>query len=241
MHNRKPIAGAGASFRFTSTSSEGGILVLPTGAQSIDITCLKRVKTYLQKYASSWYLFLKNSEKWGLELKNHSLFLITGSDMTDSWALAAYSNNGRQTELSFNLNIGTEAAGTASTTYSWEDTNYPFHRVSKGQKGVKNQCVFARMLRISISDPLFGRLKQVIKVKDDAYGGKTPSGRNTSSKAGLANKLFTLLHPSKSSPASNNEEANLSIEDVIITEAFEDCPKVSNHYYQLHVKLVNPP
>jgi len=80
--------------------------------------------------------FLKQATKHGLRwyeyanvtrqrlAKNGSLYLVTGSDKTDSWGIASCSNSSKGDEVSLKFTAAQIASGSSSYAYKWE-TNSP--------------------------------------------------------------------------------------------------------------------
>lgn len=124
-------------FRFTCSSSEGAILLLPDGACRRDL--VKKRKDFSEHAicnALRWYRFA--NEEQGREIPNGSLILVTGCDMAVSWGIASLSgpcgSNGVELNFVPSHGIGMD---TSTITYSWQ-TNCsaivragPKHRISR--------------------------------------------------------------------------------------------------------------
>jgi hypothetical protein len=74
------------------------------------------------KHGLSWYEYA-NVTRQRLA-KNGSLYLVTGCDKTDSWAIASCSNSSTEDEVSLKFTAAQIASGSSSYAYKWE-TNSP--------------------------------------------------------------------------------------------------------------------
>ncbi|KAJ7850410.1 hypothetical protein B0H14DRAFT_3665157, partial [Mycena olivaceomarginata] len=67
---------------------QGAVLALPHGAELKRLKNVQPVREYAQKYAKTWYEYLKHTK--GLVVENGSLYLITGCEKVMSWGMATY-------------------------------------------------------------------------------------------------------------------------------------------------------
>jgi hypothetical protein len=114
--------------------------------------------------APTWYHHVNNGQ--GFDIGLNSLYLITGCDKAEAWALAAHSDTNGETSISLNLSVPSVVQGGASYSYRWEKHQSVQGRVSSNTLGVKNQCVFARGFRISVSENKSLPLSPSVKVEN---------------------------------------------------------------------------
>ncbi|PPQ64795.1 hypothetical protein CVT26_002627 [Gymnopilus dilepis] len=152
LHSENPL-----DVSFTSTEPEGAILILPNGASREDLTSTDRFHEYARKNAPHWYQYMNH---YGSAAHaNGSLFLVTGCDKTDDWALASFplhaGNTKRSLDLRYTWRPGHEPPwtdpGTAETNFYFLTENSPRNFKEK------NQCVFVRGLRISLTQQSWQR------------------------------------------------------------------------------------
>jgi hypothetical protein len=139
VHPSELPVGGSTSVAFTSSSEEGALLYLPTGADSQDLLNYELFLACAIKNASAWYEYANSEMGW--RIGSDSLYLITGCDKTDSWALAAHSGTAGATKISLKLNMKL-AEGNASYCYEWENHHSAQGRVSSNPTALMNQCVF---------------------------------------------------------------------------------------------------
>jgi hypothetical protein len=163
---------AGTASRFAWRTSEGAILHLPNGASRL--ACRPELfKEHAIKHGSNWYRFAK--QKLHCEIPNGGLYLITGTDKTDSWMVGAFSQESSEGELLLSLGATEVAEGTVSYTYLWVPPGSATHRTGpyidqddsanpedmdaierdnvlfrNDAPGDQNQCPFVRGYRISL-------------------------------------------------------------------------------------------
>ena len=113
-----PDEAASASFRCRRNKS-GAFLSLPFNANSVDAIRTKAFETYIRKHCDSWLDFAVIND---LDVRMEEIILVTGCDLTSSWAMAAFVN---PSNLEISLGMRASEAGIAS--FQWSVTNQPHH------------------------------------------------------------------------------------------------------------------
>ena len=149
-------ASIGASFRFTSSCSEGSILHLPDGARREDLGNKQKFLDHAFKYGHSWYEHA-NGPTFGRRISNGSLHLITGCDKSESWGIATFSGSAEECGLSLDFQVNAIGGGGFSFACSEGKYTMPKSRVfpatpDEVQQGKQNQCLFFRSITITIRE-----------------------------------------------------------------------------------------
>ena len=135
-------------------------------------------------HALSWYEYANNVLR--LDIGNDSLYLITGCDKAEAWALAAQFGTDNQTNLSLRLDVASVAEGGISYSYRWEHQQPDGGRVSSNDLHVKNQSVFSRGFKVSVRNGSW-ILPRSIKVENsDGQFLPRPEFRCTATRSGGA-------------------------------------------------------
>jgi hypothetical protein len=161
---------------------------------------------YASKHAVEWYQYA-NSVKEGWRIGSDELCLVTGTDKTDSWALAAYSNTARSAGIEIKLNVKF-VEGRASYSYECEDYQTIQPRVSSDPAALKNQCVFARAFRISIKQDLLRALPMQVAVSPGDYKARTECKGSRSRSGGFLSRLLGRVSSVGGTGAQNGETTN---------------------------------
>ena len=86
LHSMVPV-GLEGSFQFSSTCSEGAVLILPDGASRTDLRNIKMLRDLAAKNASIWYDFARGPA--GRDAPDGSLYLVTGFDKATRWGVSS--------------------------------------------------------------------------------------------------------------------------------------------------------
>ncbi|KAJ7679997.1 hypothetical protein B0H14DRAFT_2192421, partial [Mycena olivaceomarginata] len=88
---------AGAVVEISTSSKETAVLLLPDGASRTDLR-RKKFRDYALKNAQRWYAFVNGD----LErmVNNGDLYLVTGTDKSSSWSVAAFENHSEDCKVS---------------------------------------------------------------------------------------------------------------------------------------------
>ncbi|KAJ7592698.1 hypothetical protein C8J56DRAFT_741653, partial [Mycena floridula] len=98
------------------------------------------------KHAVSWYRFVNNT--LGREVRNSSLYLITGWDKAASWGVASFSDCEADGSVSLKFLV-IAPDGDNHLSYTWQTHNSIAHRTGATEDGTQNNCVFLRGFRIA--------------------------------------------------------------------------------------------
>ncbi|KIK49990.1 hypothetical protein GYMLUDRAFT_266261 [Collybiopsis luxurians FD-317 M1] len=74
---------------FTSSASQGAVLIMPEGGRKEDHEQHQKFAQYAVEYAHAWY---QHVEDLGLGISNGSMYLVTGCDKTRAWGVASFTN-----------------------------------------------------------------------------------------------------------------------------------------------------
>ncbi|KJA20821.1 hypothetical protein HYPSUDRAFT_42617 [Hypholoma sublateritium FD-334 SS-4] len=80
---------------FSVAAPEGAILILPKGAMREELIDPTVLHPYIKEHAVSWYQYFNGSNdhtKHTYPIPNGTIWIITGVDLTDSWAMATMQN-----------------------------------------------------------------------------------------------------------------------------------------------------
>ncbi|KDR69320.1 hypothetical protein GALMADRAFT_145697 [Galerina marginata CBS 339.88] len=152
-HSESPL-----DISFTSTEQEGAILILPDGASREDLISTARFHEYAKRNAPHWYQVVNGYG--GVVHTNGSLFLVTGCDKARNWAAASFPYHANNSETSVDLRYTWQPdyeppwdSGTAVTKFYAP----PSFKKVPNSGTAKNQCVFVRGMRISLSEPSWSK------------------------------------------------------------------------------------
>ncbi|KAI9456373.1 hypothetical protein BJY52DRAFT_1276518, partial [Lactarius psammicola] len=156
-HAAGPDEGTSASFK-CSRRNNGAFLSLPFNGVSEDAMRTKAFETYIRKHCDSWLEFAWAND---IDVRLEDIILVTGCDLTSSWAMAAFVN---PLDLEISLNVRPTEAGSAR--FQWTMTNQPHHNeVSENVE--KSHCVFLRGFCVKRILPFFKTLKAAAEPRPD--------------------------------------------------------------------------
>ncbi|KAH9008785.1 hypothetical protein EDB85DRAFT_1542726 [Lactarius pseudohatsudake] len=130
--------GEGTSASFRCRRNKGAFLSLPFNANRADTIRTKAFETYIRKHYDSWLRFAIVND---LDVRLEDIILVTGCDLTSSWAMAAFVNSW---DPEITLSVHASRAGGAR--FQWSVTNQPHNNETK-QNVEKSHCVFIRGFR----------------------------------------------------------------------------------------------
>ncbi|KAK0435528.1 hypothetical protein EV421DRAFT_1716647 [Armillaria borealis] len=151
--------GGGAGFEFSCSSTQAAILVLPDGGERHESNFLGLFHECASENALHWYQHF-NGPGQRREIRNGSLYLVTGFDKCSSWGTACYHfpNDNYSVSLRFLIAGMGEFAGTIS--HRWEvqaGVHQRNHQCDTTSDPVRaNQTVFLRGYSISVRDKNMG-------------------------------------------------------------------------------------
>ncbi|KAH9171310.1 hypothetical protein EDB89DRAFT_1118021 [Lactarius sanguifluus] len=146
-----------ASASFRCRRNKGAFLSLPFNADSVDAIRTKIFGRYIRKHCDSWLEFATIN---GLGVRLEDIVLVTGCDLTSSWAMAVFVNSWDPIRLSV------QASQAGSARFQWDVTNQP-HNNEPNQNVVKSHCVFIRGFRAKRVFLFFKTLKAAAEPRPD--------------------------------------------------------------------------
>ncbi|KAF8196276.1 hypothetical protein K438DRAFT_1934039 [Mycena galopus ATCC 62051] len=165
-------AGAVVEISAASTSKEAAILLLPEGGSRVDLRSLKKFRDYAVKHAQHWYDFVNRD----LEriVGNGDLYLVTGTDKSSSWGVAALENRCEDGRVSLKLKAAQTATAGASCTWEWETaTSFarsgPRRPPEEASWG-RNQTIFLRGYKVVVRPYPLMKLVKAISIVNSKPG-----------------------------------------------------------------------
>jgi hypothetical protein len=135
-------------------------LVMPDGALSEDLRHYKPVEKYISDNAKSWYEYVE-SDDCGMPTENGDIRVVVGMDKVSSWGMATFENVNAEEPLQFELKDDGRRSESHARTYKWDGivegrAGPPEEEIRDLLQGpnttpLRNQCVFARTLNVSIA------------------------------------------------------------------------------------------
>ncbi len=156
--------GGGVGFEFSCSSTRAAILVLPDGGERYD----SRYPGLLHKYASEnahhWYRYFNGEQ--GMEIRNGSLYLVTGCDKCHSWGTACFHSPSENRSISLRFLIAGVGEVRGGISHRWE-VQAGVHRRNHQcamSSDAANQTIFLRGYSISVREiPMI--LKRILGTK----------------------------------------------------------------------------
>ncbi|KAI9456371.1 hypothetical protein BJY52DRAFT_1121208 [Lactarius psammicola] len=102
-----------------SRRNKGAFLSLPFNGVSEDAMRTKAFETYIRKHCDSWLKFALAKE---IDVRLEDIILVTGCDLTSSWAMAAFVN-----PLDPEISLSVRPTEAGSARFQWTVTNQPHH------------------------------------------------------------------------------------------------------------------
>ncbi|KAF8439122.1 hypothetical protein L210DRAFT_2246452 [Boletus edulis BED1] len=192
------------NYEFTLSSREGGVLILPEGAERY---YLRNERLFLDEaiqHAVDWYTFAE--QRLGRIISHDSLYLITGFYKARSWSLAAYQQGAGAGETSAQFKAVQVGRGNIAASYTWETTNAMDWRVGPSDRyynGIANQTMFIQGFKIAVRESILGR--QRVNVKADF-----PSVRTYRVRFSRGSRFFNLMDRGSRSSSSSTVDAQAS-------------------------------
>jgi hypothetical protein len=143
-----------SGYRFGASTAEGAILALPEGASRTNLHSIGKFRDYAIKHGVSWYQYVNQTLQ--REVRNGSLYLITGMDSATSYGVASFSDPSGCTDTvsaSF-LTVGDDTSP-MGRSYVWYTQDPIDRRTGRSKEGTKNQCVFIRGFKIALKESVF--------------------------------------------------------------------------------------
>jgi hypothetical protein len=134
--------------------------MLPEGAARTDLHSIGKFRDYAIEHGVSWYQYVNQTLR--REIRNGSLYLITGTDSATSYGVASFSDSSGATDtisasfLTLNEGVGDDAS--IERSYLWHTHDSIASRAGKSEEGTKNQCVFIHGFKIALNESVFAGL-----------------------------------------------------------------------------------
>jgi hypothetical protein len=181
--------GAGAVVEISTSSKEAAVLLLPDGASRTDLRRKQKFREYALKHARAWYAFVNGDLERMVD--NGDLYLVTGTDKSLSWSVAAVENHSE--DLKISLKLKATQVGSAGTSCFWEwQTASSFtdsgpRPLPTDAERTDNQTVFLRGFKVAISSSPLKKAATAISIVDSKPAdilSKTGGSRFSQSRPG---------------------------------------------------------
>ncbi|KAJ7790891.1 hypothetical protein B0H14DRAFT_204806 [Mycena olivaceomarginata] len=154
----------GGDFIFSCRPPQGAVLALPHGAELKRLKNTQAVREYAQRYAKTWYAYLKCTK--GHVVENGSLYLITGCEKVMSWGMATYHSTKDTDEFQASFR---PIKANANPQYQWMGSGrFPAQHQHYNRPSVtnhtSNQTIFIHGLSISLGVGIWNYLFSPVKV-----------------------------------------------------------------------------
>ncbi|KAK0484733.1 hypothetical protein IW261DRAFT_853820 [Armillaria novae-zelandiae] len=251
------LAGAEASFEFTTSKESAAVLCLPNSATKHEILNKAVIKAYATANGAAWYNYVNSPEYLGREAPNGSLYVVTGCDKTDSWGTAAVSKPSRSRSVQLRFMAAGVAGGDIGASHMWSsgfsaDTRvYPLPSTSYPYPvDRENQCIFARGFTLSLADGLFksngktvlkdisGSLKDQISSFDNRACPQLPGKSASSGRFSFRSLLRSCI--SRGSPSARDSEDDVSSSVDWMSDTVLNCEASISEFPSRDSELVNP-
>ena len=206
--------------RFTSSSNEGALLVLPEGADQHDLCSLLLFEREALRCGKSWYEFAV-SKLGRTGISADSLYLITGYHKTSSWSFAAFDQSSGAGSLDALFTASKITNGNISAAYSWQMSSaVPCHIGPEPYNGTQNQTIFIRGFKIAIRECILLALlhgdvsisyEPPNTVRRDAYSTQTINMWPKNWRTGESNLELAQKVESSSESNETREQDGLSL------------------------------
>ncbi|KAF7362530.1 Cell division control protein [Mycena venus] len=200
--------GAGAVVEISTSSKETAVLLLPDGASRTDLRPKNIFRDYALKHAQRWYEFV--NKKLHRMVGNGDLYLVTGTDKSSSWSVAALENHSEDCKISLKLKASQVGSAGTSCVWEWEtaDSFADWGPRPLPAERSENQTVFIRGFKVAIrSSPLKKSAKaiSIVDSKPSDILSKTGSSPFAPSRPTGTGGLFRSPAPHGIGGASKNE------------------------------------
>ena len=216
------MAGVAGSYKFSCSGKQGAVVVLGDYGTLSEVVKNNRFGPYMAKHYRSWYRFALSK---GVSIKEHDIVLVSSWIKTSQWALAAFADQQRSHELSFNANAGPFGAAKFAIRFGMNNEasvtqrRGPRRRSISNQGGqsnsgenVQDQCLFLRYYKLKKRFLLRDKIVTTVKARD-ALGSPEdeilpPSGPSGSSAADTRAGGLMSRSTSSGSKESHSTDSN---------------------------------
>ncbi|KAH9484531.1 hypothetical protein JR316_0004013 [Psilocybe cubensis] len=140
------ISASPLQIKFVVKGREGAALVLPNGTSREDLADPSRIRAYVRMHLLKWYRFMNRSRIGRISVPNGSLYLVTGYDKADAWAIAcgplSYSRTGTDMSIRYQ----------ADKTPVWQDFRGMTGNSNTPSDTVQSWAVFLRGMKLAVSN-----------------------------------------------------------------------------------------
>ncbi|KDQ18584.1 hypothetical protein BOTBODRAFT_104256 [Botryobasidium botryosum FD-172 SS1] len=125
---------------FQCRDDTGAVLVTTDEARSQDILHKMAFQGYMRRHTDYWVAFAYNLQ---LGLKEEDIILVTGCDLTTSWAVAAFRQEARDVSISLEIGL-VGGSGSLASRLAWSSDRHVEHnsgprtRLAQGAVGVSS-------------------------------------------------------------------------------------------------------
>ncbi|KAF8972485.1 hypothetical protein BDZ97DRAFT_2070445 [Flammula alnicola] len=208
---------------FVTSAREGAILILPTGATREELIDPSRIYPYVKEHAASWYQWLNgdSGEIAETPISNGTLWVITGVDRVDSWAMATFPaqkivgmNAEKQTRFKYNEENSNSAwEGDSQSRPLWYDAG----RFSDGVLG----AVLLSVLSVALNPSQWSRHVAYIPPKCVRNCPVLPApslGLQARLQEALARIMGTIKPPSRDDPEGYFHPSIILLHILLLTD-----------------------
>ena len=154
-----------SDYKFTLSSSEGALLILPQGADRHSLQSDLLFGEYAKRHAAEWYRFVEEDLK--RMIAYDSLYLITGFYKARSFALASFQEAEGSGDIPAQFKVSQLEGGSMVRGYSWSTTRALDKRIGpKRYNGNANQAVYISGFKIAVRHEPAGRKRVSVKADD---------------------------------------------------------------------------
>jgi hypothetical protein len=158
--------GAGAVVEISTSSKETAVLLLPDGASRTDLRPKNIFRDYALKHAQRWYEFV--NKRLHRMVGNGDLYLVTGTDKSSSWSVAALENHSEDCKISLKLKASQVGSAGTSCVWEWEtvDSFADWGPRPLPAERSENQTVFLRGFKVAIRSSPLKKSAKAISIVD---------------------------------------------------------------------------
>ena len=154
-----------SDYKFSLSSSEGALLILPQGADEHSLESDRLFGEFAKKHAAEWYRFVE--EDLGRTISYDALYLITGFYKARSFALASFQEAESSGDIPAQFKVTQLEGDGIVRGYSWSTTRTLDKRVGpKRYNGNANQAVYISGFKVTVRQVPAGRKQISVKADD---------------------------------------------------------------------------
>ena len=144
---------AGGKLSFSNSRSNGAILVAPDVIYSHEALSKQTYKRYLYQCIDSWYALTR---RLGLSLRMEDIILVTGCDLTKSWANAIIFEHSVEGGLDLEVTFAPAGGAKVTTDIRWTTTQSALVNTGPINAGMRQRLAYLQDNDISttvLQDP----------------------------------------------------------------------------------------